>query len=173
MEQRVNAKQLADILDEFGRLMRDANVEGRIFDFLDEHQIPYDSYDECSYDKRTVRLLIVGQSDIGKDEVIKLLKQYNIDTKRVEMVLEYDKLQKYKWNSIQYSDKYSDIIVGPMGHKSIGSDDYSSVIARMEKEEGWPNVIRAEANSRLKFSKKSLEDALLKSEFYIKELSTY
>ena len=43
----------------------------------------------------------------------------------------------------------------------------------MESEEGWPNVIRAEANLSLKFSKNSLEEAILKTEFKQKELSSY
>lgn len=173
MEQRLNHTQLSDILMEFERLARQANVEGRIFDFFKEHKVDYDSYEECSYDKSRVRLLIAGQSDIGKNEVIKLLKRYNININRVDMILDYDDLKTYKWNSIQYSDKYSDIIIGPMGHKSVGNDGYSSVIARMETEEGWPNVIRAEANLSLKFSKNSLEEAILKTEFKQKELSSY
>ena len=173
MTQRLNSKQIGDIVIEFERLMNKANAEGKIIKFLQDHRIDYESYDECSYDKTKVRLLIAGQTGIGKNELIKLLKQYNIDINRVDMVLDYDELKTYKWNSIQYSDKYSDIIVGPMGHKSVGSDSYSSVIARMEDEEGWPNIIRAEANSSLKFSKMSLEEALSKSIFYTKQLSTY
>lgn len=173
MEQRINGNQLQDILLEFEHSAKEANARGEIFDFFKQHNIPYDEYDECSYDKSRVRLLIAGQTSIPVHKVQTILKSLNIDKNRVDLVLEYDALQKYKWNTIQYSEKYSDIIFASMGHSSIGKGDYSSIITRMESEDGWPNVIRAEANSSLKLTRNSLIEALKKSEFYKKNLSSY
>ncbi len=169
----LNQLQLQDILIDFERQMREANRLGTIFDFLKEHNIAYDEFDECPYDKKRARLLIAGQASIPPSVVKGILSSMGIDTSRVDMVLEYDGLQKFKWSSLQYSFKYSDVIFGSMGHSSEGKGDYSSIIARMEQEDGWPNVIRATANSELKITKQSLKDAITKSEFYKKNLSSY
>ena len=173
MEERLTNSQISNILMEFERSMRKANAEGTIFAFMNDHKIPYDNFDECPYDKCKVRLLIAGGSEVSKKDIVKLLKQLGIDINRVDMILDYNELKTFRWNSLQYSFKYSDIVVGPMGHMSVGNSGFSSVISRMETEDGWPNIIRSEANTRLKFSIKSLEDSIKSSEFYKKQLWTY
>lgn len=173
MEQRLTPGQISDIFIELEKQARDANNKGTIFDFLKAHNITFDDFDECNYNKSSVRLLIAGQSDIKKEHIFGILKKLGIDKNRVDMVLDYDDLKKFKWNDIQYSEKYSDVVFGACPHSVVGKGDYSSVISRMEHEDGWPNPIRASANEALKFSQNSLFNALLETEFYKKELSKY
>lgn len=173
MEQRLSQGQISDIFIELEKQAREANARGTIFDFLQVHNIPFDEIDECNYNKSSVRLLIAGQSDVKKEHIFGILKKLGIDKNRVDMILDYDELKRFKWNDIQYSSKYSDVVFGACPHSVIGKGDYSSVISRMESEEGWPNPIRASANEALKFSQNSLLNALLETEFYKKSLSDY
>lgn len=168
MMERLSRGQLQDILMAFEREAVAANNGGTIFSFLKEHGIPFDVEDEFPYDRQRVRMLIAGSSMVDMREITKVLKQLGIDPGRVDTILDYDELQKYKWRALQYSDKYSDIIVGPMGHSAVDKGGYSSIIARMEQEDGWPNVVRATANQEIKISKNSLREALVKTLFYQK-----
>ncbi len=173
MEQRLTQSQISNIFIEFEKQAREANAKGTIFEFLKAHNIPFDDIDECNYNKSTIRLLIAGQSDVKREHIFGILKKLGIDKNRVDMILDYDDLKKVKWNDIQYSSKYSDVVFGACPHSVIGKGDYSSVISRMEREEGWPNPVRASANEALKFSQNSLLNALRETEFYKKELSKY
>ena len=170
MMERLSRGQLQNILMDFEREAYQANARGTIFAFLKSHGIPFEEEDEFPYDKSRVRILVAGQSSIDTREVVKTLKQLGVDPDRVDLILDYDDIQKYKWTALQYSDKYCDVIVGPMGHSAVGKGDYSSIIARMEQEDGWPNVIRAIANGELKISKNSLREALEKTLFVKKVL---
>ena len=173
MERRLSQGQISDIFIELEKQAREANAKGNIFEFLKAHNIEFDEIEECNYNKTTVRLLIAGQSDVKKEHIFGILKRLGIDKNRVDMILDYDEMKRFKWNDIQYSSKYSDVVFGACPHSVTGKGDYSSVIARMESEEGWPNPIRASANESLKFSQNSLINALQQTEFYIKQLSNY
>ncbi len=166
--ERLSRGQLQDILIEFEREAHLANNEGTIFSFLKEHGISFEERDEFPYDRERVKILIAGASMVDVNEITKTLKQLGINRSRVDTVLDYEELQKYKWRTLQYSDKYSDVIVGPMGHSAVDKGEFSSIIARMENEDGWPNVIRATANQELKITKNSLREALVETQFYQK-----
>ena len=166
--ERLSRGQLQDILIAFEKDAYAANNGGTIFSFLKKHGIPFEEEDEFPYDRQRVRILIAGASMVDMREITKVLKQLGIDPNRVDVVLDYDELQKYRWRALQYSDKYSDVIVGPMGHSAVDKGDYSSIINRMEQEDGWPNVVRATANQEIKISKNSIREALIKTLFYQK-----
>ncbi len=125
MMERLSRGQLQDILMDFEREAYQANADGTVFAFLKKHGIPFEEEDEFPYDKSRVRILIAGQSSIDTREVVKTLKQSGIDPDRVEMVLEYDDLQKYKWTALQYSDKYCDVILmnPPFGGEIAPGED--------------------------------------------------
>ena len=170
---RLTPGQISDLFLELEKQAREANAKGELLDFLKKLNISYEGFDECDYNKSTVRLLIAGQSDVRRDHVLKILKKYGIDKNRVDMILDYDDLKRIRWNDLQYSGKYSDVIFGPCPHSVVGKGDYSSIINRMEQEEGWPKPIRASANEMLKLSQNSIEAAILETDFYKKELSKY
>lgn len=173
MEQYLTDGQINDFCIEFEKQIRDANRNGLIFKFFREHNLPFDEYDNCDYNKSSAKLLIIGQSDIKKEHIFGILKSLGIDKNRVDMILDYEEAKKFIWNDIRYSGKYSDVIFGPMPHNVTGKGDFSSIIPEMEQEEGWPNPIKACANEELKLSKTSLRNALMETEFYKKELSKY
>ena len=173
METRLNNNMLSDILMEFDRQAREANALGRIFEFLSEHGIKYDEVDGCDYDKERAKILIIGQSSISNGEAFSILKSMNIPKDRVELHLEYDDAKKFRWRSLRYSRNYSDIIVSSMPHSVEDKDEFSSIISRIEQEDGWPHLVRASANSQLKLTKSSLKEAIRNTEFYIKQLWNY
>lgn len=171
VEPHLTSNQISVIFLNLEREAREANSHGKIFDFLKEHNIPYDTCDECDYDKSTVKLLIAGGSFLKKDHILKVLKKLGIDKNRVDFILDYNELKSFRWNDLQYSWKYSDVVFGPCPHSAIGKGDFGSIISRMEKDDGWPNPIKASANGELKFTQQSLIKALEETEFYKKKLS--
>lgn len=60
---------------------------------------------------------------------------------------------------MQYSPKYSAVLVGAMPHSVKDKGDFSSMITAMEKQEGYPLVIRMGSNE-LKITKSNFEQAL-------------
>lgn len=173
VELRLSSGQISDIFINLEREALEANSHGKIFDFLKEHNIPYDACDECDYNKFTVKLLIAGDSFLKKDRILKVLKKLGIDKNRVDFILDYHELKNFRWNDLQYSRKYSDVVFGPCPHSAIGKGDFGSIISRMEKDDGWPNPIKASTNGELKFTQQSLIKALEETDFYKKKLSEH
>ncbi len=54
------------------------------------------------------------------------------------------------------------IYVGPMAHSTRDKGEYSSVIARMEREEGFPKLVRLGPEGSLKVTKTNLKEAIIK-----------
>lgn len=173
MSLRLNNNQICDLAYDFEKTLREANAKGNAIAFLKDHNFNTDDLDECDYNKKTVRLLIVGDSVLNKDDMCRILKRYGIDVKRVDFMLDYNKAKNYRWGQIQYQFTYSDIIFGPLGHSASGKGDSSSLLTEMESGDGWPNIVRASANNGLKITKESFERAIVQTEFYNKGLSSY
>lgn len=104
-------------------------------------------------------VLILGASKVSANDIKKTLKICGIPPDRVELHLEYE-LNGFDIDKLKYSIEYSLILIGPIPHSLKGKDDYSSVLNRLEKEDGFPPVIRLMAGDELKITKTSLKDAI-------------
>lgn len=111
---------------------------------------------------RTGKIFIVGQSDIKMNQLLGVIKDLGFDKKRFEFCLDYDEVKRFNFSKLFYNPENTLVLVGPMPHKTVGSDDYSSAIAAIEQKEGSPNVMRCGSNS-LKITKQSIRDALQKA----------
>ena len=107
------------------------------------------------------KIVVIGQSEVNEDTLRAVAKKdFGIEKDRLEFFLEYDDAKKYDFGKMQYNEKYSCVLVGPMPHSGKSKADYSSIITSIENEEGYPPVIRLGLNS-LKITKTSFREALL------------
>jgi hypothetical protein len=107
-------------------------------------------------------IYIFGDLRIKDNIVRQIFKDLNIDDCRVKIVSEYDELKNYNFDRFQYNPSVRLIFVGPMPHSTKGKGDYSSVIAKMEQEEGFPKIVRLGTEGNLKVTKTNLKDAVIK-----------
>lgn len=91
---------------------------------------------------KTGKILVIGQSKVKNNSLLAVAEQCGIDKSRIELYLEYEDGSKYDFRKIQWDSKYSAILVGPLPHSGVSKGDYSSVITAIEKEDGYPPVIR-------------------------------
>lgn len=129
------------------------------------NQIEHDSYPYV--DLSTSKILIFGQLNVKKKDVVGICKSLNIDPERMEYI-SYDEATNYNYEKLRYSNKYSDIIFGSVPHKGKNIGDNSSIITMIENNaEEYPKLIRAMDSNELKLTKTSLKEALKNTRVYL------
>lgn len=73
-----------------------------------------------------------------------------------------NEFKTFNFNRFQYDTSVRLIFVGPIPHSTKDKGEYSSVIARMEEEEGFPKIVRLGTEGSLKITKTNLKDAIIK-----------
>lgn len=117
---------------------------------------PQSSYE--TYTKGCI--VILGASAVKEEILMAICENAGISKNRVEVCLEYDKLQKYDISKFYYKPEYRVIFVGPMPHSAKGKKGSSSIIAEMENKQGYPRVIRLDQNGELKITKSNFKKAI-------------
>lgn len=159
--------QFTDILNDFSRQAFVAFYNHQAEKFLACHSITYAVVDDYFASLRDdARVLVIGDASTSKNDLLKAAKQIGFDPGRLEFRIGYYELRESDVRKLRYSNAYSDIILGPLPHSIALKGDYSSLAARMEQEEGYPNVVRATANRELKISKSSFAEALKKTKMF-------
>lgn len=137
---------------------------------LDELLKKYGIEDETEhfyYDTNHSKIIVIGDTMINKNEMEYIAKQNGINPKRMEFVLEYDKITNYNFEKFKYNMSYSDILVGPIPHKVNGLDDSSSFLSMARKHPDiFPKVIELRDSNKLKITKSSFQKGLLETRFY-------
>jgi hypothetical protein len=108
------------------------------------------------------KLIVIGDSHISSDQIFSCFTQLRIPKERVELHVDYDKLKKLDVSKFQYQMGYRLIFAGPTPHSGVGKEDYSSILTRMEKDDGFPKVVRLSTASGLKITKTGLMNAIEK-----------
>lgn len=108
------------------------------------------------------KILVCGMFNAEEKNLYGIAKKLKIKKDRFEFCLDYDMATNYNYDKTQYNPKYSLIIVGQMAHSGHSKKEFSSVIARIENEDGFPPVIRAGSNG-LKLTQSSFEEALIQA----------
>ena len=104
-------------------------------------------------------IIVIGQSDISKDKIIGVAKEFGLAKDRFEFYLEYEDAKTANLRKTQWSSNYSCILVGPMPHNGETKGDSSSIITELENADGYPPVVRMGKNG-LKISKTSFREAV-------------
>ena len=119
---------------------------------------------ELEFDKSSARLIVIGDAGYLKEgKIMSIFKKEGYDKKRVELLIEYDKMKSLDMNNLKkIRSRYDGIILGPMPHKMHGDMSGGSLIGMMENspEDYPPFVVAREKSGNLKLSNNSLRDAL-------------
>lgn len=109
---------------------------------------------------KNAKIVIIGEAQIKENIISAIIKKSGININRFEFCLDYNDAKSFNFNKLRYNSQYSLVLVGAMPHKTSGTGDFSSAIARMEQEEGFPPVVRFKD---LKITKTTLKEALQES----------
>lgn len=148
---RTSQDELNKVLDKYG--------------FAEKKQ----SYQYCNV--RSSKIIVFGRTEIKQNILNAIAKALGIQPERIDYV-SYDDTTNYDISNLEYSNKYSDILVGPVPHKAKNMGDYSSMIESIEaNSECFPPLIRVtDETGTLRISKTSFKTALSKTQLF-KELN--
>lgn len=162
---RLGYEELKDLILDVNTIIRD-NIEtnnrvGTLEDYLKKIGV-YDElygYDELVTSYPYGKILVIGDSRVRQKHFIGILKSLGIEESRVEFVLNYDEVKKYRFERLKNSE-YRVIIAGPMPHSIEGKGDYSSILERIKDDEEYPRVVELRSSNELKITKENFRSAL-------------
>ncbi len=113
------------------------------------------------------KILVFGTLAGKKNKYIGVAKELGIPKDNIEFIDDYKELKRIDVSKYKNSEKYSDIIYGSVPHKQVGMGDTSSFLETIKREpENYPRLTIAIANSKLKITKTSFEEALKKTNLF-------
>lgn len=94
-------------------------------------------------------------------------RKLGFDDNNIEYVTDYDRLTGFNTSKLEYSNTYSDIIIGPNPHSMKGNEGYSSLLSKMQtNKDRYPRVIVASSNNEIKFSITNFKDCLTRTRMF-------
>lgn len=136
------------------------NRTGGLEDFLDLLGMGHLLERETGYQVfKTGKIIVIGQSDVRKEDLLAIAKKLGLDRNRFEFHLGYEDAKNYDFNKTRWQASYSLIMVGPMPHSGSVKGDSGSIIASLESQEGYPPVVRLGSNG-LKITKSDFRTKL-------------
>ena len=98
------------------------------------------------------------ESQVSKNNILKLAKKHKIDTDYIELELGYGKMKHFNFVKFEYNTNYRLILFGIIPHSTGGKGDYTSIIAKMEdRKDKYPPLYRLENHNHLNINKIKLE----------------
>lgn len=118
----------------------------------------------ASYNRRT-KILVLGALAGKKKDYISCAKKLGISEQNLEFY-DYDDMKTFDTEKLRFSSGVSDIICGPMPHKVVGINNYSSFIALLKaKPNEYPKVYLATANDAIKLTITNFKLGLLETRY--------
>lgn len=108
---------------------------------------------------RSGKIIVIGDSKVPERVLLAVARDLGLSKARFEFELDYTAAEKYDFKKTQWKRKYSAILFGPVPHSGKAKGDWGSVISGMEKEEGFPTIVRLGTNE-LKITRNSFQTAL-------------
>jgi hypothetical protein len=105
------------------------------------------------------KIFVCGASSIAENGLRGVVKSFGMNPQRFEFCLGYQNLDK-RLAELQYNPDYALIMAGPMPHSGSIKGKCGSMIAALESMEGYPKVVRLEANGKLKITKSNFRTKL-------------
>lgn len=105
------------------------------------------------------KIFVCGGASTDKNNFRGVVKSCGMNPQRFEFCFDYQNLDK-RLAELQYNPDYVLIMAGPMPHSGSIKGKYGSMIAALESMEGYPQVVRLEANGKLKITKSSFRAKL-------------
>lgn len=148
----------------FQKELKQANSKNKVEEFLInvgmEDLLPVQTPEEIYDTFPDGKIMIIGQSEINENKLLGCMKSLGIDKNRVECSLDYTKATNQDFTRIQYNPNYHLVLFGPIPHSMKGKGSYSSIVSKMESEDGYPKVIKLVSNEQLKITKSNLKAAI-------------
>lgn len=117
--------------------------------------------------KRSSVILVLGALQGKKSSYQLIAKKLRIPEQNIEFVDDYSKMHAFNAEQLRYSDKYSDIIVGPIPHSMKNKGEFSSVVAMVESNpKEYPKLLKAIANNALKITNTNFKELLQQTRYY-------
>ena len=156
----INSSITKEIIEDY--LFR-LNIIGGVDDFLESLGIKNASKKmdhNKHYAIKNGKILVIGGTSVKKDKLLMAASKEGFSKERFEFVTTYNDAKTYPFEKLKWNENYSAVIVGPIPHKVTGSAGYSSVISRMQTEDGFPQVIKCGSSNDLKITRNSFVNAL-------------
>lgn len=123
------------------------------------------------YDSRNAKILVIGASQITQKDMEVIAKRNGINPKRLEFHLDYTENKHFDIGNLRNNYNYSDVIIGPIAHKIVGTEGYSSAIAMIEHNSSeFPKLNKATDGNQLKITKTSFERCIKNTQLYLNEM---
>lgn len=167
MREEVNLLEIQEkIFQKILKEVTEAYYENKLNGVLNKYGLK-DEIEYPYYDINNSKILIVGNSMISKDKLVAIAKKYGINEKFLEFELDYNRLHNYDFSKLKNSINYSDVLVGPIPHKTTGIDGFSNFLAMANAQpDKFPKIIRLESSKELKITKESFIKALQSTRLY-------
>lgn len=143
-----NLKDILCKLNYSGRLNEVLSIMG-LSNLINEQKIT----------NRYGKIVVIGYSTTKVAKFLAVAKELGFNKERFEFCLNYNEAKSFNYTKMQYSTKYSVVLIGAVPHNVKNKGDYSSIITAMEHQEGYPPILRV-GNNELKLTKSSFEIVL-------------
>lgn len=161
----LDSDRLEELIDTIGKKIIYANRTEKLESLLDSwglhNLIEKESLSSNAFynTHKDGKIVVLGSSQVKKNDLLGIITSLGLDKNRFEFYLDYEKFVSYPFSKLQYNPKYRLVIVGSMPHSTSGKGNSSSAIANMEKQNGYPKIIRLGSNN-LKITKTNFKTAL-------------
>ncbi len=123
---------------------------------------------ELSDDDYKKKIFVIGGDQLLKkpDIIYGIGKRYNVNKGQFVIYNDYDTIPTLGSEIVkktQYNDNCIGVIFGSVPHSTSGNAGFSSLITRLQQDEGFPTCIKCEtysAGSKLKMTRTSFNNAL-------------
>lgn len=165
MDTILSIEQIEEVVEEFTEMLVFANRTGNVSQILEKFGIDCHNYTPCEYE--IAKILVIGYPNVKITDLRKVVKEYGLDEKRFEFVIQESDIKHYPMQSLKNNCRYSDIFIGPIPHKTTGMGNCSSIIAEIKNnQDQYPKLTELRDSNKLKISKKSFSNAILNSELF-------
>lgn len=163
------ASLIASVTDKIEKELYIANRFGTLEVTLKKYNLEEEQEEiSSSYYLPNSKVLIIGATNVNKNDIYKTFKKINISPDRIEIIDDYDKLTGFDVEKLRNSMKYSDILVCAMPHKMKNIGDYPDMISMIEHNQAEFPLLNKITNEsgELKFSINGLKKAIEKTKIF-------
>ena len=153
---------LQKIIDKISKEIFHAREDSELVAFMNKYAVTLEEIN-----KNTSTILVLGALKGRKSDYQMTAKKLNIPENNIEFVDDYSKMHSFNAEQLRYSDRYSDIIIGPTPHSIKNKGDFSSIIAMIENNpKEYPKLLKAIANNSLKITTSNFKELLQQTRYY-------
>lgn len=157
---------LQKIIDKISKEIFHASEDSEIDIIMSKYGVTLED-SAMPINKNNSTILVLGALNGRKSDYQMTARKLNIPEINIEFVDDYSKMHSFNAEQLRYSDKYSDIIIGPTPHSMKNKGNFSSIIAMIENNpKEYPKLLKAVANNSLKITNSNFKELLQQTRYY-------